>query len=60
MTTPRTADQPLIAEERKIVGGLEGSLGRPLTKEEIHLSLEQARHLGEITDTLVPIKRGVA
>jgi hypothetical protein len=50
-TTPRTADQPLIAEEREIIGGLEASRGRPLTKEEIHLSLEQARHLGEITDT---------
>jgi hypothetical protein len=45
-TTPPTADQPLTAEEREIVGALERSYGRPLTTEESHLSLEQTRHLG--------------
>jgi hypothetical protein len=59
-TTPRTADQPLTVEEREIIGALEGSRGRPLTPEEINLSLEQARALGEIADNVVPIKRGVA
>lgn len=57
-TTPPTADPPLTAEEREIIDALERSYGRPLTKEEIHLSLEQARHLGEIADNVVPIKRG--
>ena len=53
-------DQRLNAEERKIVAALERGRGRPLSKEEIHLSLEQARALGEIADNVVPIKRGVA
>ena len=57
-TTPPTADPPLTAEEREIIDALERSYGRPLTKEEIHLSLEQARHLGEIADNVVPIKGG--
>ena len=59
-TTPPTADQPLTAKELEIVGTLERSYGRPLTPEEINLSLEQARALGEIADNVVPIKRGVA
>jgi hypothetical protein len=29
------------------------SFGRPLIREEIHLSLEQERHLGEIADNVV-------
>ena len=53
-------DQRLNAEEREIVAALEGSRGRPLTPEEINLSLEQARALGEIADNVVAIKRAVA
>ena len=53
-------DQRLNAEEQEIIDALERSCRRPLTQEEIHLSLEQARHLGEITDNVVPIKRGAA
>jgi hypothetical protein len=53
-------DQRLNPEEREIIDTLERSRGGPLTKEEMHLSLEQARHLGEIADNVVPIKRGVA
>ena len=59
-TTPPTADQPLTAEEREIIDTLERSRGRPLTPEEINLSLEQARALGEIADNVLPIKRGAA
>jgi hypothetical protein len=50
----------VTAEEQEIVAALERSRGRPLTPEEINLSLEQARHLGEIADSVVPIKRGAA
>jgi hypothetical protein len=50
----------MTAEEREIVAALERSRGRPLTPEEINLSLEQARALGEIADSVVPIKRGAA
>jgi hypothetical protein len=53
-------DQRLNAEEGEIVAALERSRGRPLTPEEINLSLEQARALGQIADNRVPIKRGVA
>ena len=53
-------DQRLNAEEREIVAALERSHDRPLTPEEIDLSLEQARALGEIADNVAPIKRGVA
>jgi hypothetical protein len=52
--------QRLNAEGREIVAALERSYGRPLTPEEINLSLEQARALGEIADNVVPIKRGAA
>ena len=52
-------DKRLNAEE-KIVAALERSCGRLLTKEEVRLSLEQARHLGEIADNVVSIKRGAA
>jgi hypothetical protein len=45
----------LTTEEQEIVAA-ERSRGRALTPEEINLSLEQARALGEIA----PIKRGVA
>ena len=50
----------MTTEEQEIVDALERSRGRPLTPEEINLSLEQARALGEIADNVVPIKRGVA
>ena len=53
-------DQRLTAEEQEIVAALERSRGRPLTPEEINLSLEQARALGQIADNVVPIKRGAA
>jgi hypothetical protein len=53
-------DQRLNAEEREVIDALERSYGRPLIKEEIHLLLEQARHLREIADQVVPIKRGAA
>ena len=38
----------LTPEERKIIEMLERSRGRALTKEEIRLSLEQARAMGEL------------
>ena len=38
----------LTPEERKIIEMLERSRGRALTKEEIRLSLEQARAIGEL------------
>ena len=44
----------------EIVDAPERTRGRPLTPEEINLSLEQARALGEIADNVLPIKRGAA
>jgi hypothetical protein len=57
---PQIADQPLTTQEREIIDKLERSRGRPATAEEINLSLEQARALGEIADNVLPIKRGAA
>jgi hypothetical protein len=36
-------DQRLNPEKQEIIDALERNYGRPLTKEESHLSLEQAR-----------------
>jgi hypothetical protein len=47
----------VTTEEQEIINALERSRSRPLTKEAVHLSLEQARHLGEIADNVVSIKR---
>ena len=44
----------------EIVDAPERTRGRPLTPEEINLSLEQARALGEIADNVMPINRGAA
>ena len=60
VTMTTQPDQPLNAEDQEIIDALERSRGRPLTKEEVRLSLEQARALGEIADSVVPTKRGVA
>ncbi len=38
----------LTPDEQAIVTYLEKDRGRPLTEQEIHLSLEQARHIGEL------------
>jgi hypothetical protein len=38
----------LTPEEQEIITLLETSRGRPLTEQEIYLSLEQARHIGEL------------
>jgi hypothetical protein len=38
----------LSEEEKKIIELLEWSKGRKLSPEEVHLSLEQARHIGEL------------
>jgi hypothetical protein len=38
----------LTPEEREIIAALERSRGRKLTRQEINLSLEQARHIGEL------------
>ena len=53
-------DQRLNAEEREVIDALQRNRDRPTTKAEIWLSLGQARHLAEIADHVVPIKRGVA
>ena len=39
------------AEERSIIDAVQRGRDKPLTKGEIHLSLEQARDLGEIDDS---------
>jgi hypothetical protein len=38
----------LSPEEREIIDPLEKSRGRPLTEQEINLSLEQARAIGDL------------
>jgi hypothetical protein len=55
-------------EERSIIEVVQRGRDKPLTKEEIYLSLEQARDLGEIDDStgarlplrapLKPLRRG--
>ena len=35
-------------EEQAIIRWLEKDLGRELTEQEVHLALEQARHLGHL------------
>jgi hypothetical protein len=48
----------MTTEEQEIVATLERSRGRPLTPEEINLSLEQARALGQIEEAeVMPMKR---
>jgi hypothetical protein len=44
-TKPKAA---LTPEEQEIIDYLETSYGRPLTEQEIYLSLEQARHIGNL------------
>ena len=44
----RPEAERLTPEERKIIEMLERSRGRALSKEEIRLSLEQARAIGEL------------
>ena len=39
------------AEERSVMEVVQRGRDKPLTKEEIYLSLEQARDLGEIDDS---------
>jgi hypothetical protein len=39
------------AEERSVIDAVQRGRDKPLTKGEIHLSLEQARDLGEIDDS---------
>jgi len=43
-----TRRQRLTAEEQQLIALLEKDYGRPMTDQEIRLSLEQARPLGEI------------
>jgi hypothetical protein len=38
----------MTPEEQEIVDALERSRGRKLTEEEVHVSLEQARMIGEL------------
>jgi hypothetical protein len=46
---PIFAVAPRYSEaEREIIAWLEGSYGRKLTEAEIHLSLKQARAIGEL------------
>jgi hypothetical protein len=42
------ADKPRSPEEQEIIDMMERTEGRKLTEQEIHLSLEQARALGEL------------
>jgi hypothetical protein len=39
---------PLSADEQKIIDFVEKGKGRKLTQQEINLSLEQARQIGEL------------
>jgi hypothetical protein len=48
-TLPKlAAEQKLNPEERRVIDWLERSRGRKLTPEEINLSLDQARLIGEL------------
>jgi hypothetical protein len=50
-TSPKASAKKLTDEEQKVIDWLEKSKGRKLTKEEINLSLEQAREIGELPRT---------
>jgi hypothetical protein len=43
-----SSHKKLSAEEQKIIELLEWSKGRKLSPQEVQLSLDQARHLGEL------------
>jgi hypothetical protein len=43
-----TTRQKLTAAEQEIIDYLEKDRGRPLTEQEINLSLEQARMIGHL------------
>jgi hypothetical protein len=46
--THKKPEAKLTPEEQKIIDLLEWSKGRKLTQQEINLSLDQARHLGDL------------
>jgi hypothetical protein len=46
--TPQKRKAGLLPEEQEIIDLLERSYGRPLTEQEIHVSLEQARAIGDL------------
>ena len=45
---PASEAKLLTSSEQKIIDLLERSKGRKLSQQEINLSLDQARHLGEL------------
>jgi hypothetical protein len=46
--TPSKRKAELQPDEKEIIAALERSYGRPLTEQEINLSLDQARAIGDL------------